>query len=345
MSGRIAAETDPVHQVAAQRGAWKAPGATGWVMWLSLVLLAVVPPLAYLAGHAFWLDIFTRLVILSIAAVSLNLVLGYGGLISFGHAAFLGLGAYAVGIPVHHAINGEFEAIASTNGFFHIALAVGISALYALITGAISLRTRGVHFIMITMAFGQMMFFAIVSMETYGGDDGLTIYQRSELPLMDLGSPLTLYALCFVSLLVALYIVHRIVNSRFGMVIQGAKGNEERMRALGFNAYLYRLLAYVISGAMGGYAGALLGNFTTFISPEMMDWSRSGELMFMVILGGAGSLFGPVLGTSVFLLLEEVMSGWTTYWHLPFGLLLILAVLFLRGGISGFLARFKGYSK
>ncbi len=312
-------------------------GPNGWVTLAGLVVLAVVPPAAYALGHPFWLDIFTRLVILSIAAVSLNLVLGYGGLISFGHAAFIGLGAYAVGIPIHHYINGEFESIATPNGLFHIALAVSVSALYALLTGAVSLRTRGVHFIMITMAFGQMMFYAIVSIETYGGDDGLTIYERSEFPLIDVNAPLTLYALCFVSLLVALLIVHRIVNSRFGMVIRGARGNEERMRALGFNAYAYRLVAYVISGAMCGYAGALLANFTTFISPEMMDWTRSGELMFMVILGGTGFLFGPVIGAAVFLLLEEILSGYTIYWHLPFGILLILSVLFLRGGISGFL--------
>lgn len=319
--------------------------ANSLVMWIGLALLAIVPPLAYFSGNPFWLDIFTRLVILSIAAVSLNLVLGYGGLISFGHAAFLGLGAYSVGIPVHHYINGEFEAVATVNGFFHLGLAVGVSALYALVTGAISLRMRGVHFIMITMAFGQMMFFAIVSLEAYGGDDGLTIYERSELPLIYLGNPLSLYGLCFASLVAALFIVHRIVNSRFGMVIRGAHGNEERMRALGFNVYAYRLLAYVISGAMCGYAGALLGNFTTFISPEMMDWTRSGELMFMVILGGTGALFGPVIGASVFLLLEEIMSGFTIYWHLPFGIMLILAVLFLRGGISGFLARLGGGRK
>jgi branched-chain amino acid transport system permease protein len=313
------------------------PGA--WVMWVGLVVLAVVPVLAFLTDNQFWLGIFTRLTILSIAAVSLNLILGYGGLVSFGHAAFLGLGAYAVGIPVHHAINGGFELVATSNGLFHIALAVGVSALYALITGAISLRTRGVHFIMITMAFGQMVYFAIVSISIYGGDDGLTIYERSSLPAISLDDPLTLFAVCYVSLLAALYIVHRIVNSRFGMVIQGAKGNEQRIRALGFNAYLYRLLAYVIAGAMCGYAGALLGNFTTFISPAMMDWTRSGELMFMVILGGAGSLFGPVLGASIFLILEELMSRITIYWHLPFGVLLILSVLFLRGGISGSLQR------
>jgi len=323
------------------RGA-RAVSANGWVMAIGLALLAIVPVAAYLAGDTFWLSIFTRLTILSIAAVSLNLVLGYGGLVSFGHAAFVGLGAYAVGIPVHHSINGGFESIASSDGLFHIALAVGVAALYALVSGAISLRTRGVHFIMITMAFGQMVFFAIVSIETYGGDDGLTIYERSSMPLMSFDDALTLYAFCYVSLLGALYLVHRIVNSRFGMVIRAAKGNEERIRALGFNAYAYRLVAYVISGAMCGYAGALLGNFTTFISPEMMDWTRSGELMFMVILGGAGSLFGPVLGTSAFLLLEEVMSRFTVYWHLPFGLLLILAVLFLRGGIGGLANRLGG---
>ncbi|MEL6289622.1 MAG: branched-chain amino acid ABC transporter permease [Pseudomonadota bacterium] len=312
-------------------------------------LLTIAPPLAYVAGYPFWLDLFTRLVILAIAATSLNLVLGYGGLVSFGHAAFLGLGAYAVGIPVHHAINGEFDAIASTNGWLHIGLAIAVSALYALVTGAISLRTRGVHFIMITMAFGQMMFFAIVSIETYGGDDGLTIYERSEFPLVDLNQPLQLYGAALASLFAAIFIVHRIVNSRFGMVLRGARGNEVRMRALGYNAYIFRLVAYVISGIMCGYAGALLGNFTTFISPEMMDWTRSGELMFMVILGGAGAIFGPVIGAAAFLLVEELLQdgmkviqsllGLETdisiYWHLPFGLLLIAAVLFLRGGISG----------
>ena len=306
---------------------------------LVLVALIVVPPAAYVLGERFWLDIATRLVILSIAAVSLNLVLGYGGMISFGHAAFIGLGAYCVGIPAYHALYGGFESIASHNGFFHFALAIAVSALFALITGAISLRTRGVHFIMITMAFGQMVFFAIVSLETYGGDDGLTIDTRSEFPLVSFDDPMSLYMVSLASLFVVLFVVHRLVNSRFGMVLQGAKQNEERIRALGINPYIYKLAAYVISGAMCGYAGALLGNFTTFISPEMMDWTRSGELMFMVILGGTAFLFGPLLGAAVFLLLEEILSGWTTYWHLPFGILLILSVLFMRGGLSGFLSR------
>lgn len=317
-------------------------GKLDWSGWVNLVILAglaIVPLAAFYSGQPFWLDISTRLVILAIAAVSLNLLLGYGGMVSFGHAAFIGLGAYAVGIPVYHATYGGFEAIASYNGFFHIALAIVLSAGFALITGAICLRTRGVHFIMITMAFGQMMFFAFVSMETYGGDDGLVIDIRSEFPGLDLANPVTLFGITYLSLLAALFLVYRLVNSRFGMVVQGAKGNDERMNAIGYNTYIYRLVAYVISGAMCGYAGALLGNFTTFISPEMMDWTRSGELMFMVILGGAAHLCGPILGAIVFLLLEEILSGFSIYWHLPFGIILILSVLFMRGGLSGFIER------
>lgn len=305
-----------------------------WFSILLLLILAIVPPVAFISGHAFWMDLFTRLVILAIAAVALNLILGYGGMVSFGHAAYLGLGAYAVGIPAYHATYGGFDSIASYNGFVHLAIALVVSALYALITGAISLRTRGVNFIMITMAFGQMIFYAIVSLETYGGDDGLTIDVRSELPGISLDSPLTLYGLCYGSLVVVLYLVHRVSNSRFGLTLQGARSNEERMRAIGVDSYRYRLTAYVISGVICGYAGFLLGNFTTFISPEMMDWTRSGELMFMVILGGATYLCGPVVGAVVFIVLEHLLSEITVYWHLPFGLLLIGSVLFMRGGLT-----------
>lgn len=313
----------------------------GWLTLVVLVLLAVLPPLFYLSGQPFYLDLATRLVILAIAAVSLNLILGYGGLVSFGHAAFVGLGAYAVGIPAHHWLYGGWDAVATLSGWLHIPLAVGVTALFALLTGLVCLRTRGVYFIMITMAFAQMVYYLIVSIEEYGGDDGLVIDSRTELALFDLDKPLQMYALCFLSLLIALGLVRMIVNSRFGMVLQGAKGNPERMATLGFNTYAYRLTAYVISGAMCGYAGALLGNFTTFISPEMMDWHRSGELMFMVILGGAATIIGPVLGAVVFIVLEEALSSlpqpFGIYWQLPFGLLLIVTVLFVRGGLAGLL--------
>lgn len=313
-------------------------------MWISLVMvagLAIVPFGLYLAGNAFWLDIFTRLVILAIAACGLNLILGLGGLVSFGHAAYIGLGAYAVGIPVYHETYGGMDAIASYNGMVHLGITLAVCAVFALITGIISLRTRGVNFIMITMAFGQMMFYAIVSLETYGGDDGLTIDLRSEFPMLNLDNPITLYTVCYVSLLVLVYLLHRVRHSRFGLTLQGAKSNEERMGAIGVDCYKYQLTAFVLSGVICGYAGFLLGNFTTFISPEMMDWTRSGEIMFMVILGGAATLWGPVIGAVIFIVLEFLLSEITVYWHLPFGLLLIFSVLFMRGGVSGALHRWS----
>ncbi len=312
----------------------------GWVTVIALVLLGALPPLFYVTGNAFYLDLATRLTILAIAAVSLNLILGYGGLISFGHAAYLGLGAYAVGVPAHHWLYGGLEGIglATTSGLVQIPLAIGVAAFFALLTGAICLRTRGVYFIMITMAFAQMVYYAIVSIEEYGGDDGLVIDTRSELPGLSLDDPLQLFAVAYVSLILTILLVRMITRSRFGMVLQGAKGNEERVVMLGFNVYAFRLTAYVISGAMAGYAGALLGNFTTFISPEMMDWTRSGELMFMVILGGTATTGGPILGAATFILLEEILSSITIYWHLPFGLLLIAVVLFGRGGLMGLLS-------
>ncbi len=295
----------------------------------SLAILAAMPPLAALADQPYYLDIVMRMMCLAIAAVSLNLALGVGGMISFGHAAFIGIGAYAVGIPAYYGIY---------SGFVQIPLAMGAAALFALITGAISLRTRGVYFIMITLAFAQMAFFALVSIEEYGGDDGLVIDTRSEFAgLIDIEGTQSLYYLILGALIVCLYGVKRITASRFGRVIRGAKSNDARMQAIGFNSYLYRLSCYVISGALCGLAGAMLGNFTGFISPDMMDWTRSGELIFMVVLGGAGSLFGPVLGTAAFLILEEVLSSLTIHWKIIFGPMLILMVLYGRGGIDGFL--------
>ncbi len=304
--------------------------------WASAILLAgllVLPILAWATGHKFYLDLATRIVCLAIAAAGLNLILGYGGLISFGHAAFLGIGAYAVGIASYYEWG---------SGLLHFPLAIGLSGLFALVTGAISLRTRGVYFIMITMAFAQMAYYLFLSLEEYGGDDGLTIYSRSTLPFIDLERPLTLFFFAYGSLLAVLYLTHRIVNSRFGLVLQGAKGNEARMQALGFNTYAYRLLAYVLSGAVAGFAGALLANFASFISPEMLSWPRSGELLFMVILGGAGTVIGPVAGAVAILLIEESLSGFTVYWQLPFGLLLIAAVLFAKGGLWSYLGRLGG---
>ena len=303
----------------------------GWVTVVVLAALALLPVFVSMTGREFFLVLANRLVILAIAAVSLNLILGYGRMISFGHAAYLGIGAYAVGIPAYYEIY---------NGFIHIGIAVVVSAAFAFLTGLVCLRTRGVNFIMITMAFSMMVFFAFVSIEEYGGDDGLVIEVRSEFGRwVNLENDTVLYYVCFVSLLGILYLIRRIVHSRCGMVIQGARGNEGRMQSLGFDTFRYRLVCYVIAGALCGYAGALLGNFTSFISPEMMDWTRSGELIFMVVLGGTSSLFGPVLGAGLFILLEEILSGFWLYWQLIFGIFLILVVLFAKGGIDSWLGR------
>ncbi len=296
--------------------------------------LAVMPGLAVVFGEPFLLDLAMRAMCLAIAATSLNLILGFGGMISFGHAAFIGIGAYAVGIPAYYGI---------TEGLIQIPIAVAAAALFAFLTGLVSLRTKGVHFIMITLAFAQMVFFAFVSIEEYGGDDGLVIDSRSTFAgIVDLEGTETLYYVIFVCLVGALYIVKRVSESRFGLVIQAARQNKDRIQAVGYDVFRYRLVCYVISGAICGLAGALLGNFTGFISPEMMDWTRSGELIFMVLLGGAGTPFGPLFGTFAFLFIEEILSSFTIYWPLLFGMLLIGVVLFTRGGVDGLLGRRRG---
>ena len=223
--------------------------------------------------------------------------MGYGGMMSFGHAAYLGIGGYAVGILA-------FEGIGS--GFIQWPVALAASALYALVIGALSLRTRGVYFIMITLAFAQMAYYVASGLSRYGGDDGLTIYKRSTFGgLIDLSNRVQFYYLCLGCLFGGIYLIWRIINSRFGMVVQGIRSNEQRMQAIGYHANRYRLVCFVISGTICGLAGALLANNTDFISPAGMYWTRSGELMVMVVFGGMGSLFGPVIGTIVFLLLEE----------------------------------------
>lgn len=295
-------------------------------------VIALMPVLGPALGQPFYVDVFTRVMIWGIAAVSLNLILGYGGMISFGHAAYLGIAGYTIGIMSEAGID---------NGFLQWPLALAVSGLAALIIGAICLRTRGLYFIMITLAFGQMIFFLGVSSDRYGSNDGLPIYARSEFGVggaeLNLGNGTLFYYVTFAFLLLSIYVVHRIVNSRFGMVIRGSKSNEARMNAIGVSTYRYKLTAFVIAGVMCGLAGVLSANFERFISPDTMDWPRSGEMIFMVVLGGMGSLFGPVLGAAAFLLVSEILSNITEAWNLIFGPFLILVVLFARGGINGLL--------
>jgi branched-chain amino acid transport system permease protein len=294
-----------------------------------LALLALFPVYAMLTGNTFVLTLFTRVLILAIGAVSLNLIMGYGGMVSFGHAAYLGIGGYAVGILAKEGIG---------SGFVQWPAAVAASALYALIVGALSLRTRGVYFIMITLAFAQMIYYVASGLDRYGGDDGLTIYKRSEFGgLIDLNNKTQFYYLCFALLLASIYLVSRLVDSRFGLVIRGIRSNERRMRAIGFPTFRYKLAGFVIAGALCGLAGALLANHTNFISPAMMHWTRSGDLIVMVVLGGLGSLFGPVIGAVAFLLLEEGLSRLTEYPDLILGPVLLLAAIYVHGGIDGLL--------
>jgi branched-chain amino acid transport system permease protein len=296
-----------------------------------LALLALVPLYAAVTGDPFALTLFTRIVIMAIAAASLDLIMGYGGMVSFGHAAYLGVGGYAVGILWK-------EGIAS--GFVQWPAAIAISALFALVVGALSLRTRGVYFIMITLAFAQMIYYVAQGLDRYGGDDGLTIGQRSSFAgLIDLNNNTLFYYLCFAALIGSVYLVSRIVNSRFGLVIQGARSNERRMRAIGFPVFRYRLVCFVIAGALCGFAGALLANHTNFISPAIMFWTRSGDLMVIVILGGLGTPFGPVVGAVVYLILEEALSRVTEYSGLFLGPALLLVAIYLRGGIAGLFRR------
>ncbi len=303
-------------------------GRTAFIV-VMLAILALLPVYTTLTGDSFVMTLFTRVLILALGAVSLNLIMGYGGMVSFGHAAYLGIGGYAVGILAKEGIG---------SGFVQWPVAVAVSALYALVVGVLSLRTRGVYFIMITLAFAQMIYYVAIGLERYGGDDGLTIYQRSGFGgLIDLNNKTVFYYLCFALLMAGIYLVSRLINSRFGLVIRGTRSNERRMRAIGFPTFRYKLVCFVIAGALCGLAGALLANHTSFISPALMHWTRSGDLIVMVVLGGLGSLFGPLIGAVAFLLLEEVLSRVTEYPDLILGPVLLLVAIYLHGGIEGLL--------
>jgi branched-chain amino acid transport system permease protein len=250
-------------------------------------------------------------------------------MVSFGHAAYLGIGGYAVGILAKEGIN---------SGFIQWPVALLASGLFALGVGALSLRTRGVYFIMITLAFAQMVYYVASGLDRYGGDDGLTIYKRSQFVApIDLSNKTLFYYICFALLLGSVYLVWRLVHSRFGVAIQGIRSNERRMRAIGFPTLRYKLTCFVIAGVLCGLAGALLANNTDFISPATMFWTRSGDLMVMAVLGGMGTVFGPVMGTIAFLLLEQGLSQFTEFEGIILGPLLLMVALYARGGIDGVL--------
>ncbi|MBB4287165.1 branched-chain amino acid ABC transporter permease [Roseospira goensis] len=311
---------------------------------VALLVLALLPPLLTAIGEPFYVILATRMLILALAAVSLDLILGYGGMVSFGHAAFVGVGGYVVGILAHHAFMGEplvlfgLTLSGSNEALLVWPLAMAVSGLAALVIGALSLRTGGVHFIMITLAFAQMLYFLMVSLEAYGGDDGLLLWGRNTLAGADvLGDRTLFYYLCLGLLTVVLLALRRLVDSRFGLVLQGARQNERRMRALGVPVTRYRLAAFTLAGALAGLSGALAVNHAEFASPTLLHWTHSGELLVIVILGGMGTLVGPVLGALAFVGLEDLLAGITEHWRVVFGPALVLVVLYARAGLHGLL--------
>ncbi|MBY0236585.1 MAG: branched-chain amino acid ABC transporter permease [Burkholderiaceae bacterium] len=301
-----------------------------------LLLLAALPPLLTALGMEFYLGVMSRVLIFAIAASSLNLILGFGGMVSFGHAAFVGLGAYTVGILAEAGV---------VQAWIAWPLAMAVSALAAALIGAISLRTRGVYFIMITLAFAQMFYYLMVSLKAYGGEDGMPLPQRSLAPGLDLQNDAQFYWLILALGALVMAALQRWVNSPFGQLLQGIKENEQRMAAVGSPVFAVQWQAFVLAGALAGLAGALLANLNGLVTPHMLHWSQSGQLLIMLILGGAGALWGGVLGAAVLLLLEEVLSGYTLHWQMVLGLLLLLVVLFAPKGLAGSFARLRKEEK
>jgi branched-chain amino acid transport system permease protein len=296
-----------------------------------LALLILFPWVAGAFDLDFYVSLVSRLLIFALAATSLNLILGFGGMVSLGHAAFFGAGAYTIGILMQHDI---------VSGWISWPAAVAVGALLALVIGSISLRTRGVYFIMITLAFAQMIYYVFISLRNYGGDDGMPLFQRSNLGF-DISTDTSFYYVVLVLCALSFLLVQRLVNSRFGRTVQAIRENEIRMEAIGYPVFRYKLVCFVIGGALGALAGALLANQNMMVSPNMVHWTQSGALMMMVILGGVGYLWGGVIGAVVFLMLEEVLAGYTIHWQLALGLILLTVVLVLPNGIASLLARLR----
>jgi branched-chain amino acid transport system permease protein len=302
--------------------------------WSGLVLLALIalPFVANSFGEAFYIALVTRILIFALAATSLNLILGFGGMVSFGHAAFLGVGAYTVVILSQMGVVDAWVAWPT---------AMVVAGLFALLIGAVSLRTKGVYFIMITLAFAQMMYYLVVSFKAYGGDDGMSLPARSRIGFLDMFNDTHFYYATLLACVAVLVLIARVLNARFGHVLQAIRENEVRMQSLGYAVFRYKLCAFIMSGALAGLAGALLANQSGFVSPAMMQWSQSGMLMMMVILGGVGHLYGGVWGAIVFLLLEETLSHFTIHWQLGLGALLLMVVLLLPNGLTSALTHLR----
>lgn len=301
-----------------------------WVS-LPLALLVAFPFAANALGETFYIGVVSRLLIFALAATSLNLILGFGGMVSLGHAAYFGVGAYTVAILMQYGVMSAWIS-------WPVACLMG--ALLALVIGLISLRTKGVYFIMITLAFAQMIYYIFISLKAYGGDDGMSLPRRSTLGI-GLASDTVFYYVVLALFSVAIFFVHHLINSRFGRVVQAVRENESRMEAIGYPVFRYKLVCFVIAGALASLAGALLSNLTLMVSPNLVHWTQSGTLIVMVILGGIGYFSAGIIGAVTILLLEEILSSYTVHWQLALGFILLGVVLFLPGGLASLFSRIK----
>jgi branched-chain amino acid transport system permease protein len=298
-----------------------------------LVALVAFPLLANHFDQEFYVGMVSRLMIFALAATSLNLLLGFGGMVSMGHAAYLGAGAYTVGILMHHGV---------LSAWVSWPVAVLVGAVLAFLIGLVSLRTKGVYFIMITLAFAQMIYFIFVGLKEYGGEDGLSMPQRSATGVLDLATDINFYYVVLALTAISMYLVYRLVNSHFGRVLQAIKQNEVRMEAVGYSVVRYKLVCFVITGALASLAGALLANQNMMVSPSLVHWTQSGSLMVMVILGGTGFFFGGAIGAVVMLMLEEILSAYTIHWQIIVGAVLLGVVLLLPHGLASLFQRKRG---
>ncbi|QBF33014.1 branched-chain amino acid ABC transporter permease [Thalassococcus sp. S3] len=311
---------------------------------LVLLALLAIPLWAWSADEPFTITLATKVAVFALAGVGLNIALGLGGLVSLGHAVFFGIGGYAMGILASHAqtFTPLMEApflIEGTKSMPVIWLvAVIFSALAALAIGALSLGTSGVYFIMITLAFGQMFYYFAISWPAYGGEDGLSIYIRNEFPGLNTLDPIQYFAICYVILAAVLFFSARLARSPFGLALGAARQNDARVQTVGIDSFRLRLVAFTISGAITGLAGALFADLNRFVSPTMFSWQMSGEFIIFIILGGVGRLYGPVVGAALFVLLEHWLGGLSEFWLIYLGALLLGVVLFARGGLIGALA-------
>ena len=308
------------------------------------ICLLVVPIYAWFSDEPFIITLATKVVILALAGVGLNLALGYGGLVSLGHATFFGLGGYTMGILASHAqtytplLESPFLIEGTKSMPLIWLLAVIFSGIAAFVIGLLSLRTTGVYFIMVTLAFGQMFYYFMISWPTYGGEDGLSIYVRNGFPGLNTLDPIQFFAICFMLLMLVVFLMGKLNASAFGLALNSGRQSSQRVQAVGISPYRVQLVAFTISGAITGLAGALYADLNRFISPSMFSWQTSGEIMMFVILGGVARLYGPVVGAAIFIILEHYLGGVSDYWHIYLGFILLLVVLFAKGGLIGSIA-------